>query len=54
MERILESNELKVVKKYGYDFFVNSKVPVQFSYVMLFVSEKKKGLPAPYRVAQFD
>ena len=52
MERILESNELKVVKKYGYDFLVNFKVPVQLSYVMLFVSEKKKGHPAQYRVAQ--
>ena len=52
MERILESNELKVVKKYGYDFLVNFKVPVQLSYVMLFVGEKKKGHPAQYRVAQ--
>jgi SAM-dependent methyltransferase len=51
MERILESNELRIVKKYGFDFFMNFRVPVQLSYVMLFVSKKHKGLPAPYRAA---
>ena len=51
MEKILDSNELMVVKKYGYEFLVNFKVPVQLSYIMLFVSEKKKGHPAQYRVA---
>lgn len=54
MERMLESNELKVVKKYGYALFSGFRLPIQLSNLMVFIAKKTVGLPSQYRVANFD
>lgn len=51
---MLESNKLKVIKKYGFDCFFGIKLPLQLSYLMVFISRKEAGLRSSYQVARFD
>ena len=51
---MLESNKLKVIKKYGFDCFFGIKLPLQLSYLMVFISRKEAGLQSSYQVARFD
>lgn len=54
LERMLESNKFKVIKKYGLDYFFSIKVPIQISYAMVFVARKDDSLQSQYQIANFD
>ena len=53
-ERMLESNKLKVIKKYGFAWFPKIKVPIPLSYQMVFVCRKDISLSSAYQVTRSD
>jgi len=51
LRRILESNNLRVIKQYGQDFFFALRVPLPLAYIMFFIAQKDDKLPKQYQPA---